>query len=350
VGGWKLDLSTNKLTWSRELRRIHEVDDDFEPTVEAATGFYAPEYRPLVQQAVTRAIENDEPFDLELEIVTAKDKRLWVHAIGKVQGRNEGSGVLSSTFQDISARKSMEVERDHLQRQLAQAHKMESVGRLAGGIAHDFNNLLTVINGYTHMLLSDLSAGDEARESIEEIQKAGERAAGLTRQLLAFSRKQALEPCRLDVNCVVKDMRPMLERLVGEDIEVRVALHAESGTIHADPNQLEQVVMNLVANARDAMPGIGKLLLETANVARDEKYARANPGWREGRYVMLAVSDTGVGIDEETKSRIFEPFFSTKGVGKGTGLGLSIVQGIVAQSGGYIEVSSEKDKGTKFKT
>jgi CheY-like chemotaxis protein len=141
----------------------------------------------------------------------------------------------------------------------------------------------------------------------------------------------------------------MLERLVGEDIDVRVALHAESGTIHADPNQLEQVVMNLVANARDAMPGVGKLLLETANVELDEKYARAHPESREGRYVMLVVSDNGVGIDEEAKSRIFEPFFSTKGVGKGTGLGLSIVQGIVAQSGGYIEVTSEKGKGTTFK-
>ena len=257
--------------------------------------------------------------------------------------------MLSSTFQDISARKSMEVERDHLQRQLAQAQKMESVGRLAGGVAHDFNNLLTVINGYSHMLLSELKPGDQMRDSIEEIQKAGERAAGLTRQLLAFSRKQVLEPRKLDVNRVVKDMRPMLERLVGEDIEVRVALHAESGTIHADPHQLEQVVMNLVVNARDAMPGIGKLLVETANVERDEKYARAHPESREGRYVMLAVSDTGVGMDEETKSRIFEPFFSTKGVGKGTGLGLSIVQGIVAQSGGYIEVSSEKGKGTTFK-
>jgi CheY-like chemotaxis protein len=194
-----------------------------------------------------------------------------------------------------------------------------------------------------------LKDGDEMRDSIEEIQKAGERAAGLTRQLLAFSRKQALEPCKLDVNRLVKDMRAMLERLVGEDIEVSVALHAEGGTIHADPNQLEQVVMNLVANARDAMPGNGKLLVETANVELDEEYARAHLDSCEGRYVMLAVSDTGVGIDEETKSRIFEPFFSTKGVGKGTGLGLSIVQGIVAQSGGYIEVSSEKDKGTTFK-
>jgi CheY-like chemotaxis protein len=226
---------------------------------------------------------------------------------------------------------------------------MESVGRLAGGVAHDFNNLLTVINGYSQMLLSALKAGDPFRDSLDEIHKAGERAAGLTRQLLAFSRKQVLEPRRLNVNRVVAEMRSMLERLVGEDIEVRVALRAEGGTICADPHQLEQVVMNLVVNARDAMPGVGKLLVETANVEWDESYTRSHLEARVGRYVMLAISDTGAGMDEETSNRIFEPFFTTKGVGKGTGLGLSMVQGIVTQSGGYVDVYSEKGKGTTFK-
>ena len=218
---------------------------------------------------------------------------------------------------------------------------MESIGRLAGGVAHDFNNLLTVINGYSQLLLGKLNAGDPLRAGLEEIHKAGERAAGLTRQLLAFSRKQVLEPRVLDLNRVVGEMRPMLERLVGEDVEVRVELNAESGTVRADPHQLEQVIMNLVVNARDAMPHGGKLLIETAGVELDESYARSHPEARAGRYVMLAVSDTGVGMDEETRRQIFEPFFTTKGVGKGTGLGLSMVQGIVAQSGGYIEVYSE---------
>ena len=265
------------------------------------------------------------------------------HFRGVRRGRAEG--CVRGIARDITERKQAEEESAELQAQLYQAQKMESVGRLAGGVAHDFNNLLTVINGYSQMLLAKLSVGDPLRDSLEEIHKAGERAAGLTRQLLAFSRKQVLEPRRLDVNRVVEEMRPMLARLVGEDVEVRVALHAKGGTIHADPHQLEQVVMNLAVNSRDAMPHGGKLLIETAVVEWDERHAHSYPEARIGRYVLLSVSDSGVGMDEETKSRIFEPFFTTKGMSKGTGLGLSMVQGIVAQSGGYIEVHSEKGIG-----
>jgi PAS domain S-box-containing protein len=260
-----------------------------------------------------------------------------------------GEAHIAGAIRDITAVKRSEAEREKLSAQLAQAQKMESVGRLAGGVAHDFNNLLTVINGYSKMMLRDLKAGDPLRDGIEEIYKAGKRAAGLTRQLLAFSRKQVLEPRRLDINRVLREMRPMLERLVGEDVEVRVALHAEGATVHADPHQLEQVVMNLAVNSRDAMPRGGKLLIETSCVERDKSHTGPHAEARPGRYVVLAVSDTGVGLDEETKSRIFEPFFTTKGVGKGTGLGLSMVQGIVAQSGGWVEVFSEKGNGTTFK-
>jgi hypothetical protein len=226
---------------------------------------------------------------------------------------------------------------------------MESIGRLAGGIAHDFNNLLTVINGYSLFLLGKLSPADPLRAGLDEIHKAGERAAGLTMQLLAFSRKQVLEPHVLDLNRVVGEMRPMLGRLVGEDVEVRVELSAQAGPVHADPHQVEQAVMNLVVNARDAMPHGGKLLIETAGVELDERYVQSHPEAHAGRHLLLAVSDTGVGMDEETRRRIFEPFFTTKGVGKGTGLGLSMVEGIVAQSGGHIEVYSEPGHGTTFK-
>jgi PAS domain S-box-containing protein len=245
-------------------------------------------------------------------------------------------------FADITERKVLEA-------QLQQAQKMESIGRLAGGVAHDFNNLLTVINGYSQLLLAKLSAGDPMRANLEEIHKAGERAAGLTRQLLAFSRKQVLEPRVLDLNRVVEDMRPMLRRVVGEDMEMRVELHAKAGRVRADPHQLEQVVLNLVVNARDAMPDGGKLLIETAGVEWDENYVRSCPEARAGRHVMLAVSDNGVGMDEETRRQIFEPFFTTKETGQGTGLGLSMVQGIVAQSGGHINVYSEPGQGTTFK-
>jgi signal transduction histidine kinase len=257
--------------------------------------------------------------------------------------------AIQTVGRDITARRRAEEEKAKVQAQLHHAQKMESIGRLAGGVAHDFNNLLTVINGYSHLGIAKLSPGDPLRATLEEIRKAGERAAGLTRQLLAFSRKQVLQPRPLDLNHLVGEMRPMLARLVGEDVDVEVALGAQSGTVHADPDQVTQVIMNLAVNARDAMPGGGKLLIETADVERDESYANAHPEARAGRYVMLAVSDNGAGMDEATRQRIFEPFFTTKEAGHGTGLGLSMVQGIVAQSGGYIELYSEPGQGTTFK-
>ncbi|MGJ5817157.1 PAS domain S-box protein [Paludibaculum fermentans] len=260
-----------------------------------------------------------------------------------------GGGQLAAFLRDITDRKRAEQERDKLQSQFLQAQKMESVGRLAGGIAHDFNNLLTVINGYSQMLLDSLTPVDPLRGSLSEIHKAGERAASLTQQLLAFSRKQILSPRLLDVNRVVRDMLPMLKRLVGEDIDVFIALNAENGSIHADAHQIEQVIMNLVVNARDAMPAVGKLVIETTGIALDERYVKAHHNVRLGRYVQLTISDTGIGMDAETRSRIFEPFFTTKEPGKGTGLGLSTVQGIVAQSGGYVDVYSEPGIGTTFK-
>ena len=257
--------------------------------------------------------------------------------------------ALVGIARDITDRKRAEEEKANLQAQLHQAQKMESIGRLAGGVAHDFNNLLTVINGYSRMLLGNLNAGDPIRDYVEEICQAGERAAGLTQQLLAFSRKQVLKPRVLDLNRVVGEMRPMLARLLGEDVELRVELHAEASTICADQSQLEQVVMNLAVNSRHAMPHGGTLGIETASVEWGESQASAHPGSRAGHYVMLAVTDTGAGMNEATRRHIFEPFFTTKEVGQGTGLGLSMVQGIVEQSGGHIEVYSEPGQGTSFK-
>ncbi|HVH08708.1 MAG TPA: PAS domain S-box protein [Gemmatimonadales bacterium] len=239
-------------------------------------------------------------------------------------------------------------ERVHLEQQLRQAQKMEAVGRLAGGIAHDFNNILTAITGYADLLLEDLATNDPRRQDAEEIHKAADRAAGLTRQLLAFSRQQVLQPRVVDLNALVSELEKMLRRLLGEDVTLATALAPGLGRVRADPGQLEQVIMNLAVNARDAMPHGGKLTLETGDVALGGPSAADLYPAPPGAYVMLAVRDTGVGMDPETQGHLFEPFFTTKEKGKGTGLGLATVYGIVKQSGGFIWVTSELGVGNTF--
>ncbi len=239
-------------------------------------------------------------------------------------------------------------ERRSLEDQLRQAQKMEGIGRLAGGVAHDFNNLLTAIGGRCYLILGDLAAEHPLRRDVQIIQGAAERAARLTHQLLAFSRKQILMPRVLDLNATVAGIEPLLRRMIGEDVEVVTAMAPGLGWVKADPGQIEQVMLNLAVNARDAMPEGGCLTLETANVTRDEGHAGTHAGAGPGRYVMLAVGDTGHGMDAATLARIFEPFFTTKEAGKGTGLGLAMVYGIVEQSGGHIAVESEVGRGTVF--
>ncbi len=253
-----------------------------------------------------------------------------------------------AVIRDVTEQKQNEAALRHSQEQLRQVQKMEAVGRLAGGIAHDFNNLLTVIQGRTTLLLHSMGPDDPLHRHLDLIQKTAERAAGLTKQLLAFSRKQMFELKVLGLNSVITRMERILQRLIGEDVELVTTLGPALGPIKADPGQLEQVVMNLAINARDAMPRGGRLTIETANVDLGDAFSHLHPGFRPGPFVRLIVRDTGIGMDEETRARLFEPFFTTKGEGKGTGLGLSIAQTIVTQHGGYIAVDSQPGRGATF--
>ncbi len=257
-------------------------------------------------------------------------------------------GVVAAN-RDVTERKRAEQSQAKLEAQLRQAQKMESIGRLAGGVAHDFNNLLTVIQGYSIFMQDRLPAEDSLRADLEQILRASERATALTRQLLAFSRKQKLAPAVLDLNDLVANLRKMLERLIGEDITLSTDLQPGLCSVVADPGQIEQVVMNLVVNARDAMPTGGLLTIETGNVHLNDRYDRTHLGSLTGPCVMLAITDTGCGMDEQTQARLFEPFFTTKEPDKGTGLGLATAYGIIKQSGGDITVYSEPGQGTTFK-
>jgi two-component system, cell cycle sensor histidine kinase and response regulator CckA len=289
------------------------------------------------------AIERGEPAVNVFRVVRPDDSIRWVRArTFPVFDQNGVVYRMVGLVEDIT-------EIRQTGEQLRQAQKMEAVGRLAGGIAHDFNNLLTAILGYSDLILSDLRPDNPITADVQQIRNAGQSAASLTGQLLAFSRQQILEPQTIDVNDVMRRVDGLLRRVIGEDVELHMNLTANVAAVTADPGQLEQAIMNLAVNARDAMPGGGHLIIETEFVELDEQYAAAHPGASSGGHVMLAVSDSGVGMDDETKRRLFEPFFTTKPLGKGTGLGLATVYGIVKQSGGSIWVYSELGHGTTIK-
>ena len=340
LGAWTLDLADRRVVWSDEVRSIYELAPDESPSYEDGIAAYAPEFREQVRASVEVCARDGTPFDVEVQLITKKGRKIWVRAVGQALRNSNGEITrLHGSLQDVS-------ERRGLEQQFLQAQKMDAIGKLAGGIAHDFNNLLTVILSYSSLALERLKADDPLHADIREIENAGTRAAQLTRQLLAFSRQQLLSPRVIDLNQVFAGLETMLRRLVGEDVAFAI-FKERVGQLRADPSQIEQVIVNLVVNARDAMPKGGTITIETRNAELDADYAAAHHGVKPGRYVMLAVTDTGIGMDAATRARVFDPFFTTKK--QGTGLGLSTVWGIVTQSGGHVWVYSEYGTGTTFK-
>ncbi|MBI1789360.1 MAG: response regulator [Acidobacteria bacterium] len=341
VAIYVLDLQGHVQTWSQSAERL------FGWTEQEAIGRALPtvpdDQVEQLQSILARYRGGENLIHAETRRIR-KDGALihaaaWSAALRAPDGSLTGIVVVAA---DVS-------EQRRLEQQLQQAQKMEAVGRLAGGVAHDFNNLLTVITGYGQLLLHQLPAGDQAREPVDAIVKAADRAGALTKQLLAFSRRQAIQPRVLDLNESVTQLQSMLCRVIREDIRLSISLSADLGRVKADPGQIDQVLMNLAVNSRDAMPRGGSLRIETRNVELDEAFARRHSGVAAGPYVVLEVSDTGAGMDAATRARVFEPFFTTKETGQGAGLGLATVYGIVTQSCGHITVDSEPDKGTTFK-
>ena len=298
-------------------------------------------------QRYTRRITFEEPQEAPLSLDRPLNRHTQNDELAStVNAINLMYGNAVKAYRELEDRTA---EKIMLERQLRQAQKMESIGRLAGGIAHDFNNVLSIIMGYSDLLLTLISPDDPMREQIQLIHDSGSKAATLTRQLLAFSRKQVLEKKIISINTIVQDFLKILGKMAGEDIIFTTYLAEKSCTVEADPGQIEQIIMNLIVNARDSMPGGGEIIIETAEVQLDRHYVSKRVEVKPGKYVLLAISDTGEGMDEDVLSKIFDPFFTTKEQGKGTGLGLATVYGIVKQHDGYIYAYSEKDKGTTFK-
>jgi PAS domain S-box-containing protein len=350
MGLWSWDTTSDKVSWDDQTCLIFGCEPGAGPATYAEyLTLLHPDDRAAVQQSIADALRTGVYQDIEHRICRADGSVRWLLGKGAILRAPDGA-LLKIIGGIVDITEQVETERKEAQKaaSLIQAHQMEMVGRLAGGLAHDFNNLLTVINGYTELLLGELAVTDPLRDTLERILKAGASAAELTGQLLAYGRKQVLRPIDFDLNRTLFELEPLLARLAGENVKVQLGLTPGVAAVHADPLQLENVIINLVLNARDAMPFGGELLIRTACVERNTKSFQSQQEFLSERSIMLTVTDSGLGMDEDTRRRVFEPFFTTKEFGKGTGLGLSIVQGIIAQSGGSIEVHSQPGSGTTF--
>ncbi|MCA1786415.1 MAG: PAS domain S-box protein, partial [Desulfobacteraceae bacterium] len=293
--------------------------------------------------------DTGEPQICEMRMVKPDGNVFWAHLSATAAEGPDGTTVCRVVLNDITERKQAEAEREKLQAQFTQAQKMESVGRLAGGVAHDFNNMLGIILGHTELALLKTDENNALVSDLNEIQKAAQRSANITKQLLAFARKDIISPKQIDLNDTVVSMLKMLRRLIGEDIDLAWQPGAHLWPVKMDPTQIDQILANLCVNARDAIEGVGKLTIETGKKTFDQEYCNDHPGFIPGDFVLLAVSDNGSGMDKDTLKNLFEPFFTTKEVGKGTGLGLATLYGIVKQNNGFINVYSEPGQGSTFK-
>ncbi|HXA44167.1 MAG TPA: ATP-binding protein, partial [Candidatus Angelobacter sp.] len=350
IGSWEWDITHDQVSFSEETRCLYGYSPDEEFDMQKCLERVHPADVDRVKQALAEAIQNRKSYVCDHRALLPDGTIHVIQGRGEIVTDNHGNvHKIFGIVQDVTDAKLAQEALQQSEEQLRQAQKMEAVGQLAGGVAHDFNNLLTVIHGYCAMALQQKEGAQPIRKHIEEIQKAAERAASLTRQLLAFSRKQVLRPSVLQLNDVVHGMEKMLRRLIGEDVELSTTYDPALGNVKADAGQIEQVIMNLAVNARDAMPRGGKLTISTSNTMIDQTTKYRNRTLKAGEYVMLAISDDGVGMTDEIKAHLFEPFFTTKGLGKGTGLGLATCHGIICQSGGDIRVYSEPNSGTTFK-
>ncbi len=344
VGTWEADLSRGTVAWSPTLEAMHGLPGgSFGASLDAFLDVVAQEDRQQVRDAIMGGVTDQSEWSLLYRVRWPDSKVHWVQTIGRTMFDAAGGPVRTAGIAfDVTERRTLE-------EQYRQSQKMEAIGQLAGGVAHDFNNLLTSILGYTDLLIEQLPEAGEHQSHLAEVRRAAESAAGLTRQLLAFGRRQIVEPRVLDLRDVVNGLLPMLRRTIGEQVKIDVDMERAGGHIKADPVQMEQVILNLAINARDAMPRGGTLRIDLSNIELDEHYVRQHADTTKGPHMMLAVSDTGTGMSAETQARVFEPFFTTKAKGRGTGLGLSTVLGIVQQSGGTVWLYSEVGRGSTFK-
>lgn len=349
IGSWHLDLASNRLAWTDEIYRIFGVTKDVPLTYEKFLQYVHHEDREYVNTNWQKTVFQGSPYDIEHRIVVG-DKVKWVRERAEILYDKAGRALRGvGTVQDITERVQGMKEKEWCEKQLHQAQKLKSIGRLAGGVAHDFNNMLTVIVGHTALALAKVDPSQQLFNHLEEIRGAAVRSSNLTRQLLAFASKQPILPKLLDLNVSIEGMLNMLQRLIGENIKLVWLPAAEGWHILMDPSQIDQILANLCINARDAIQGVGAVYVETKNVTLERAFCAEMPNTVTGDYIMLAVSDDGCGMDKETQSKVFEPFFTTKEVGTGTGLGMSTVYGIVKQNGGFINIYSEPGKGTTFK-